>query len=244
MNNNRFVSNIFIFFFYKNFWIQFIQFIRTSYNNLFRWNYDYNFTDHSISSLHINCSSKNFFKIWGTPSKIYLIMLNLRKSHPLIRIANNALVDLPAPVNISAWWNFGSLLGICLVTQILTGLFLAIHYTGHVRLAFDRVAHISRDVNYGWLLRAIHANGASFFFYLSLSSCGTRYILFFLFLHPHLVSRGNHLISSNSNCLYRIRANLRTNIFLSCHSNYKPTLRYPLFRTNFSTMNLRGVCGR
>jgi ubiquinol-cytochrome c reductase cytochrome b subunit len=91
-------------------------------------------------------------------------MLNLRKSHPLISIANNALVDLPAPVNISAWWNFGSLLGVCLITQILTGLFLAMHYTGHVSLAFDRVAHISRDVNYGWLLRAIHANGASFFF--------------------------------------------------------------------------------
>jgi len=91
-------------------------------------------------------------------------MINLRKIHPLIKIANNALVDLPAPVNISAWWNFGSLLGLCLITQILTGLFLAIHYTADITLAFNRVAHISRDVNYGWLLRATHANGASFFF--------------------------------------------------------------------------------
>lgn len=91
-------------------------------------------------------------------------MLNLRKSHPLIKIINNALVDLPTPSNISAWWNFGSLLGICLIIQILTGLFLAIHYSAHVNLSFDRVAHISRDVNYGWLLRATHANGASFFF--------------------------------------------------------------------------------
>lgn len=91
-------------------------------------------------------------------------MTALRKTHPLIKIANNALVDLPAPVNISAWWNFGSLLGLCLVTQIITGLFLAIHYTADVNLAFNRVAHISRDVNYGWLLRVIHANGASFFF--------------------------------------------------------------------------------
>jgi len=91
-------------------------------------------------------------------------MTNLRKTHPLIKIANNALVDLPAPVNISAWWNFGSLLGLCLVTQILTGLFLAIHYTADISIAFTSVAHISRDVNYGWLLRATHANGASFFF--------------------------------------------------------------------------------
>lgn len=91
-------------------------------------------------------------------------MIAVRKTHPLIKIANNALVDLPAPINISAWWNFGSLLGLCLITQILTGLFLAIHYSGDVILAFNRVAHITRDVNYGWLLRVIHANGASFFF--------------------------------------------------------------------------------
>lgn len=91
-------------------------------------------------------------------------MINLRKNHALIKIINNALVDLPAPVNISAWWNFGSLLGVCLITQILTGLFLAIHYTADISISFNRVSHISRDVNYGWLLRATHANGASFFF--------------------------------------------------------------------------------
>nr|WUV40955.1 cytochrome b [Dolichopus linearis] len=88
----------------------------------------------------------------------------LRLEHPLLKIANNALVDLPAPVNISAWWNFGSLLGLCLVMQILTGLFLAMHYTADISMAFNSVAHICRDVNYGWLLRTLHANGASFFF--------------------------------------------------------------------------------
>nr|QHD47898.1 cytochrome b [Niponiella limbatella] len=88
----------------------------------------------------------------------------LRLTHPLIKIANNALVDLPAPINISAWWNFGSLLGICLGMQIATGLFLAMHYTAHIDLAFYSLAHICRDVNYGWLLRTLHANGASFFF--------------------------------------------------------------------------------
>lgn len=91
-------------------------------------------------------------------------MSTIRSSHPLIKIANNAIIDLPAPSNISAWWNFGSLLGLCLATQIATGLFLAIHYAPHVDLAFSSVAHIIRDVNYGWLLRTIHANGASFFF--------------------------------------------------------------------------------
>lgn len=91
-------------------------------------------------------------------------MATLRNTHPLIKIINNALVDLPAPANISTWWNFGSLLGLCLITQIATGLFLAIHYTPHVDMAFSRVIHIMRDVNYGWLLRTIHANGASFFF--------------------------------------------------------------------------------
>nr|AIE42913.1 cytochrome b [Xiphophorus birchmanni]AIE42915.1 cytochrome b [Xiphophorus continens]AIE42923.1 cytochrome b [Xiphophorus multilineatus] len=91
-------------------------------------------------------------------------MANLRKTHPLLKIANHMLVDLPAPVNISAWWNFGSLLGLCLITQILTGLFLAMHYTSDISMAFSSVAHICRDVNYGWLIRNVHANGASFFF--------------------------------------------------------------------------------
>nr|YP_009947326.1 cytochrome b [Sarcophaga kanoi]QOH91824.1 cytochrome b [Sarcophaga kanoi] len=88
----------------------------------------------------------------------------LRVKHPILSIANKALVDLPAPINISAWWNFGSLLFLCLMIQILTGLFLAMHYTADINLAFNSVNHICRDVNYGWLLRTMHANGASFFF--------------------------------------------------------------------------------
>nr|AIY50979.1 cytochrome b [Noturus miurus] len=87
-----------------------------------------------------------------------------RKTHPLFKITNNALIDLPAPSNISAWWNFGSLLLLCLIVQILTGLFLAMHYTSDISTAFSSVAHICRDVNYGWLIRNLHANGASFFF--------------------------------------------------------------------------------
>lgn len=87
-----------------------------------------------------------------------------RKTHPLIKILNNSIYDLPAPNNLSIWWNFGSLLGLCLVIQIVTGLFLAIHYIPHIDLAFSSVAHITRDVNYGWLLRSLHANGGSRFF--------------------------------------------------------------------------------
>lgn len=88
----------------------------------------------------------------------------IRKTHPLFKIINNALVDLPAPSNISRWWNFGSLLGLCLIIQIATGLFLSIHYTADTIMAFNSVNHICRDVNYGWILRTLHANGASFFF--------------------------------------------------------------------------------
>nr|AMW67902.1 cytochrome b [Heterosmylus sp. YW-2016] len=89
---------------------------------------------------------------------------SLRTSHPLLKIANSALVDLPTPSNISIWWNFGSLLGLCLMIQIATGLFLAMHYTANIESAFNSVTHICRDVNYGWFLRTLHANGASFFF--------------------------------------------------------------------------------
>nr|QZK22892.1 cytochrome b [Moenkhausia costae] len=91
-------------------------------------------------------------------------MASLRKTHPLFKIVNDALIDLPAPASISTWWNFGSLLLLCLMTQILTGLFLAMHYTSDVSTAFSSVAHICRDVNYGWIIRNLHANGASFFF--------------------------------------------------------------------------------
>nr|BAM38041.1 cytochrome b [Sorex minutissimus]BAM38048.1 cytochrome b [Sorex minutissimus] len=91
-------------------------------------------------------------------------MTNLRKTHPLMKIVNSSFIDLPAPSNISSWWNFGSLLGVCLIIQILTGLFLAMHYTSDTTTAFSSVTHICRDVNYGWLIRYLHANGASMFF--------------------------------------------------------------------------------
>ena len=83
---------------------------------------------------------------------------------PIFGFVNHHLVDYPAPRNLNYWWNFGSLAGIALVLQIVTGIILAMHYTPHADLAFDSVEHIMRNVNYGWLLRYAHANGGSMFF--------------------------------------------------------------------------------
>ena len=82
----------------------------------------------------------------------------------LISIFTNHLIKYPTPININYAWSFGSLAGICLIIQILTGIFLAMHYTAHIELAFSSVEHIMRDVNNGWLIRYAHANGASMFF--------------------------------------------------------------------------------
>lgn len=82
----------------------------------------------------------------------------------LFAVVNNHIIDYPTPINLNYFYGFGSLAGIMLVVQILTGIFLAMHYTPHIDLAFNSVEHIMRDVNNGWLIRYTHANGASFFF--------------------------------------------------------------------------------
>jgi ubiquinol-cytochrome c reductase cytochrome b subunit len=90
--------------------------------------------------------------------------MRILKTHVLLRLLNSYLVDSPQPANLSYLWNFGSLLAVCLIIQILTGAFLAMHYTPNVDFAFNSVEHIMRDVNNGWILRYTHANVASFFF--------------------------------------------------------------------------------
>jgi len=97
-------------------------------------------------------------------TEVLIIVTSKIKTHPLLKVVRGVLVDLPTPANISYWWNFGSLLGLSLVIQIVTGVFLSIHYGGDTLIAFDSVRHIMRDVNNGWLLRVFHANGASLFF--------------------------------------------------------------------------------
>jgi len=115
--------------------------------------------------------------------------MRLLKGHVILRLVNSYLVDSPQPANISYLWNFGSLLGACLILQILTGVFLAMHYQPHVDFAFSSVEHIMRDVNTGWALRYAHANIASFFFifvyaqffciYFKLLNCSFLYSPFF-----------------------------------------------------------------
>lgn len=90
--------------------------------------------------------------------------MSFRKTHPLIKIVNSTLVDLPSPANLSVNWNYGSLLGLVLVIQLITGIVLATRFSGHSDMSFDSVISIYQDSNYGWLLRLVHSTGASFFF--------------------------------------------------------------------------------
>ena len=92
--------------------------------------------------------------------------MRILKSHPLLKMVNSYVIDSPTPSNISYLWNFGSLLAFCLVIQIITGVTLGMHYTPNVLEAFDSVEHIMRDVNNGWLIRYLHSNTASAFFFL------------------------------------------------------------------------------
>nr|YP_009072422.1 cytochrome b [Macaca arctoides]AIA26532.1 cytochrome b [Macaca arctoides]WDA96221.1 cytochrome b [Macaca arctoides] len=91
-------------------------------------------------------------------------MTPMRKSNPIMKMINRSLIDLPTPSNLSMWWNFGSLLTACLILQIVTGLLLAMHYSPDTSSAFSSIAHITRDVKYGWTTRYLHANGASMLF--------------------------------------------------------------------------------
>lgn len=101
----------------------------------------------------------------------------------VLSFIDSHLVDYPSPINLNYLWSFGSIAGICLVIQILSGVFLAMHYTPHVDLAFNSVEHIMRDVNNGWLIRYIHANGASMFFIVVYSHI-FRGIYFGSYIYP------------------------------------------------------------
>lgn len=88
------------------------------------------------------------------------------KSNNILKIISNSIISLPTPINISIWWNMGSILGLCLIIQIISGLFLSIHYCANTLLSFNRIIHIIQNVNIGWLFRLIHINGASIFFFI------------------------------------------------------------------------------
>jgi ubiquinol-cytochrome c reductase cytochrome b subunit len=92
--------------------------------------------------------------------------MRIFKSHPLLKLVNSYIIDSPQPSNLSYLWNFGSLLAVCLAIQIVTGVTLAMHYNPSILEAFNSIEHIMRDVNNGWLIRYLHSNTASFFFFL------------------------------------------------------------------------------
>nr|QFK69059.1 cytochrome b [Phymatostetha signifera] len=91
-------------------------------------------------------------------------MFKPNRKSMLMKIINSTLIDLPTPINLSSWWNLGSILGMCLLIQLITGIFLAMHYSPNIELAFNSINHITRDVNNGWIMQYMHANGASLFF--------------------------------------------------------------------------------
>jgi ubiquinol-cytochrome c reductase cytochrome b subunit len=95
--------------------------------------------------------------------------LNRWNKNSIVAFADSHIINYPTPVNLNYMWSFGSTAGICLVIQIVTGIFLAMHYTPHIEYAFSSVEHIMRDVNNGWLIRYLHANGASMFFIVTYS---------------------------------------------------------------------------
>jgi ubiquinol-cytochrome c reductase cytochrome b subunit len=111
------------------------------------------------------------------------------KDH-ILAFVDSHIIDYPTPINLNYMWSFGSTAGLCLVIQIITGIFLAMHYTPHVDLAFSSVEHIMRDVNNGWLIRYLHANGASMFFIVVYS-----HIFRGLYFGSYMYPRGSLWIS-------------------------------------------------
>ena len=93
---------------------------------------------------------------------------NRWNKNPILSFVDSHIINYPTPINLNYMWSFGSLAGLSLVIQIITGIFLAMHYTPYVELAFNSVEHIMRDVNNGWLIRYLHANGASMFFIVTM----------------------------------------------------------------------------
>lgn len=115
--------------------------------------------------------------------------MNFRKHHPLVKIINGAVVDLPTPANLRINWNYGSLLGLVLGIQLVTGIVLAMRFSGHASLSFDSVILIYQDANYGWFLRLIHSTGARFFFVFLYLHIG-RGLYYGSYVYPELWNIG------------------------------------------------------
>lgn len=125
----------------------------------------------------------------GFSQKSKLIVFSVRRDRSVIKSVNDALYDLPSPKKISYWWGFGSLLGLFLAIQIVTGLFLAVHYVSDLKISFQSVDSITREVGFGWIIRAIHAKGASAYFLFLYLHIG-RGVYYGSYLYNHTWNTG------------------------------------------------------
>ena len=141
---------------------------------------------------------------------------------PLLSLASH-LTDYPTPKNLNYWWTFGGILTFCLLSQIITGLVLAMHYVAHADLAFNSVEHIMRDVNYGWLIRYIHSNGASMFFFSSLYPYIQIIILRIIQVtaRSYLDTRNDNISTYDGYSFHGLCITMGPNEFLGSNSNYK-----------------------
>jgi len=167
---------------------------------------------------------------------------NFRLIRPLPKILKGTLVDLPVPSNLSLIWNFGSLLGLCLVIQILRGVILAIHYTPHIDLAFQSVSHIMRDVNYGWLIRITHANIASFFFSLFVPAYWSGFILWVIFTSRSMKYWCYPFCFMYGCSFFRLCFTLGSDKILRGYSNYEFIFCYSCYWKECSRMIVGRFC--
>ena len=174
----------------------------------------------SIFGKFINLSSSNDYNNYSFMSSFVTKTIRWSKNY-LLSILDGHLIHYPSPLNLTYAWSFGSSAGICLIIQILSGIFLAMHYTPHIDLAFSSVEHIMRDVNNGWLIRYIHANGASMFFIVVY--CLISWPILRL-LHAAtaitLVFGCSYFYFDDGNSLYGVRTSLRPNELLGRHCYY------------------------
>jgi len=145
---------------------------------------------------------------------------------PILDVLSSHLVDYPSPTNLGYLWGVGSSAGLCLGIQIVTGIFLAMHYTCHVDLAFASVEHIMRDVNNGWLIRYIHANGASMFF-ITIYVHMFKNLYYGSYAHPRAALWCSGVVIFFNYCInsfFRICSSLGTDESMGSNSDYKPRI--------------------
>jgi len=169
----------------------------------------------------------SFSNIWShklNPNYVskFLIKSSRLNKNYLLAFIDSHIIHYPTPINLNYVWSFGSLSGLCLVIQIITGLFLAMHYTPHIDLAFSSVEHIMRDVNNGWLIRYMHANGASMFFVVVYCHI-FRGLYYGSYMHPRQLlwcSGVLIFILMMATAFMGLCITLGPNEFLGCYCNY------------------------